>query len=249
MNWIKGFVGISLIEYPGKIACALFTGGCPFRCPFCHNHSLVCDPGSLPGIDEADLFTRLSQRAGFCDGVVISGGEPLMHPGLERFIEKVRELGFAIKLDTNGFYPESLSRLLAKKLLDFVSMDIKSSVGKYAQVCGVHVDWWRIERSMNLLKQNTVAHEFRTTLVPGLVSSQDILEMAMTIGNQATWVLQSFRPQSTLDPAYSDLLPYSESEMMDMLRLAQSLKSNVVSRLDFDSARKQFNHKVLSVTA
>jgi len=249
MGWIKGFVGISLIEYPGEVSAAVFTGGCPFRCPFCHNKELVIDPASLPDFDEEDILARLKKRAGFCDGVVISGGEPLMYPGLEVFIRRLKEMGLLVKLDTNGYFPEQLDRLIQAKLLNFVSMDLKTSVKKYRTAAGVHVDWWRIEHALTLLNKSTVDHEFRTTLVPGLVTLNDIPEMAMILGHEAKWVLQQFRSQCTLDPSYADIIPYSDIEITALLHLAQSLKSNVTARLDFDPAQRQFNQKVVTISA
>lgn len=249
MGWIKGFIGLSLIEYPGKIAAAVFTGGCPFRCPFCHNGDLVLNSSSLPSFSEEMVLDRLKSRVGFCDGVSISGGEPLMQPRLEPFIREIKKMGYLVKLDTNGYYPDSLERMLEDRLLDFVSMDIKSSVRKYRQACGVHVDWWQVERAVSLLNRSPVDHEFRTTMVRGLVDIGDIPEMALVLGNTAPWVLQSFRPQSTLDPDYAQVLPYNEDEMAQMLRLAQSLKRNVSSRCDFDPAEKQFNQKPISISA
>jgi pyruvate formate lyase activating enzyme len=249
VGWIKGFVGLSLIEYPGKVAAVVFTGGCPFRCPFCHNRDLVLNPSSLPSFPEEDVLSRLQSRIGFCDGVSISGGEPLMQPRLEPFIRRLKEMGLLVKLDTNGYYPDSLERLLRDGLLDFVSMDLKTSVRKYRQACGVHVDWWPVERAVSLLNRSVVAHEFRTTLVRGLVNIEDIPEMALVLGNTSPWVLQSFRPQSTLDPEFSQVLPYNEEETAQMLRLAQSLKRNVSARCDFDPAEKKFNQKTISISA
>ncbi len=249
MGWIKGFVGLSLIDYPDKIAAAVFCGGCPFRCPFCHNVKLVLDPAGLPDYREDDILARLESRCGFCDGVVISGGEPLMHPGLELFVRKLKSLGFSVKLDTNGYYPEPLARLLDSGLLDFVSMDLKSTVKKYAQAAGVQIDWWRIERAITLLNRSQVKHEFRTTLVPGLVNRADLVEMALILGQSAPWVLQPFRPLSTLEPGYTRLAPYSEAETGELLRQAQTLKANVSVRLDFDPADRHFNQKAVSITA
>lgn len=249
MDWIKGFIGLSLIEFPGKVAAAVFTGGCPFRCPFCHNGTLVLGQSGLNGYSEEEILSRLRLRSGFCDGVVISGGEPLLHPELEKFIEQVKGMGLLVKLDTNGYFPEPLSRLLDRHLLDFISMDLKSSIRKYSQAAGIHVDWWKIERSISLLNGSRVDHEFRTTLVPGLVETGDIPEMAMILGRSSRWVLQSFRPKDTLDPQYSRLTPYSQEETSKLLALAQSLKDNVSGRFDFNPEGKYFNQKAVSINA
>ncbi len=249
MDWIKGFVGISLIEYPGKVTSVVFTGGCPFRCPFCHNGSLVLGQTGLSGYSEEVILSRLKLRSGFCDGIVISGGEPLMHSGLEKFIRQVKEMGLLVKLETNGYFPEPLSRLLESRLLDFVSMDLKTSINKYNQAAGVYVDWWRIEHSIALLNNNPVDHEFRTTLVPGLVTRSDIPEMAMVLGRDSKWVLQSFRPKETLDPAYSLLAPYNEKQTAELLSLARSVKPNVKARFDFNPEGRHFNQKAVSINA
>lgn len=226
---IKGFTGTTLIDYPGKVASIVFTEGCSFRCPFCHNPELtkVSEQGSLC----ADkILDKLSSRRGFIDGVQISGGEPLLNSGLPDFIKSVKSMGLAVKLDTNGYHPELLKKLLDSGNLDYVAMDIKSSSSKYAKAAGVSVDFSRIKESVSKIMESELSYEFRTTAVPGIVASDDIVEIGEMIEGANGYYIQQFVPEKTLNPEFSDLAPYKISVLEEMKMLAEQYVSQVYIR-------------------
>lgn len=164
---LHGLSKLTLLDYPGHIACTIFTGACNFRCPYCHNAPLVLAPDTCPPISEEEFFTFLSGRRGKLEGVCITGGEPTLQPDLPEFIEKIKELGFLVKLDTNGYRPELLKTLLANHLPDMIAMDIKNSPGSYAKTAGLPENCFsieHIEESIRLLVASGIPHEFRTTV-------------------------------------------------------------------------------------
>ena len=188
---IMGLQKVTLLDFPGKVACTVFFGGCNLRCPFCHNASLVLPRGEEPVMSEEQFFALLRKRQGILDGVCITGGEPLLQPELPRFITDVRALGYSVKLDTNGTMPERLAPILASKSVDYVAMDVKSSPEGYAAACGVPVDVDKIRRSMELIKNSGIPHEFRTTVVTGIHTKEDIIGAAKLVGG-SPYFLQSF---------------------------------------------------------
>ncbi len=218
---IKGLVRTSLIEFPGHIAAVVFTGGCNFRCPYCQNADLVADPAGLPDIPVAEVLAFLDQRRGFVDGVVVSGGEPTLQPGLPAFLRAVRALGFATKLDTNGSRPDVLRALLAEGLLDYLALDLKAPVGRYERAVGVAAGA-AVGESIRLILAAGVPHEFRTTVVPGIVTPADVPEMARTIAGAQRYYLQQFRPAGTLDPAYERVTPYPPAVLHQMAQVARA---------------------------
>lgn len=211
----SGFLKSDLVNYPGKIASTVFTCGCNFRCPYCHNPEFV-----IQGSDETyfgetyqegEILSFLSRRAPFLDALVISGGEPTLHRELPDFIRKVRDMGLLVKLDTNGSLPEILSDLISDGLLDYVAMDIKVPINKYHLV-----GFWATERilaSIELLETSGVAHEFRTTCPKKLLHEEDFPEMAKLVGTETKWYLQTFSPAKTLDPAYSNVSSFSKEKL------------------------------------
>lgn len=219
---VKGWVRTSLIDYPGKIATVLFTGGCNFRCPYCQNSNLVLHPDSLPEIDLAVVVQLLTCRRGLIDGVVITGGEPTLQNGIEELLRKIKALGLATKLDTNGYRPEVLRGLWEQKLLDYVAMDIKASPAKYHLAAGLPVDIGRIEESVRLILASGMKHEFRTTVVPGIVAPEDIKGIVKLIAGAEKYVLQQFRPQQTLDPRLGEVAPYPAEVLLEMARAAEN---------------------------
>lgn len=227
---VKGWVKTSLIDYPGKIATVLFTGGCNFRCPYCQNSDLVLHPETFPEVDLAEVFQLLTRRRGLVDGVVITGGEPTLHNGIEDLLRKVKELGLAAKLDTNGYRPEVLKDLWERELLDYVAMDIKTSLAKYHLAAGVPVDVERIEESVRLILSLGIEHEFRTTVVPDIVTPKDIEEIATLIAGANRYVLQQFRPQQTLDPRWREVAPYPAEVLLEMARAAENWVGKVEVR-------------------
>jgi len=212
---LKGWVRTSLIEYPGHIATVLFVGGCNFRCPPCHNADLVQRPAEMPDLGIGEVWDFLSRRVGLVDGVVVTGGEPTLQSGLIPFLRRVRERGFDVKLDTNGYRPDVLAALLDEGLVNYVAMDVKAPPTKYPLLAGrADVDVARVERSVDLLRSSGLPHEFRTTVVPGLLDEADVEEIARWIAGAERYVLQQFRPRRTLDPALETVIPYP----VDVLR-------------------------------
>lgn len=196
---IHGLLKTTLLDYPGHVASTLFTGGCNFRCPFCHNGELVLHPQTAPAIPEEEFFSHLKRRQGILDGVCISGGEPTLAPDLEAFIREIRALGFSVKLDTNGYRPEVLIRLCEQGLLDYVAMDIKHTPEKYNSICGIDkFDISMIETSAEFLMQGMVPYEFRTTLVRELHQKEDILQIGTWLKGARAYYLQAYRDSDTV---------------------------------------------------
>lgn len=205
----KGWIRSSLIDYPDRIATVLFTGGCDFRCPMCHNASLVLKPGELPDINEDQIWEFLAHRKGLIDGIVLTGGEPTLHSGLVPFSRQAQDRGMKIKLDTSGYHPEVLTELLDEGLVDYIAMDVKGPPEKYALLSGLEdINLERIEQSMSLIRKSGIAYEFRTTVVPGMLDEGDIEVVACWIKGAMRYVLQQFRPLNTLDPALQNVSPY-----------------------------------------
>lgn len=189
---INGFQKMTLLDFPGKVACTVFLGGCNFRCPFCHNAGLVL--GSNPeSYTEEEILSYLEKRKGLLDGVCITGGEPTLRPDLLPFIEKVKALGFAVKLDTNGTNPALLKELLDNALVDYVAMDIKNSFEKYPETCGLDgMDLDSVKESIALLIGGKVDFEFRTTVVSPLHTPEDIEALAKEISGAEKYFIQNF---------------------------------------------------------
>lgn len=197
---ISGLQKMTLLDYPGRVACTVFTGGCNFRCPFCHNASLVI-PEELRAADggvEA-ILAFLKKRQGLLDGVAITGGEPLLHADMADFLRQIRALGYQIKLDTNGSFPERLISLVEEGLVDRVAMDIKNAPGLYAETAGFPLlDIAPIERSKNFLLEGHVEYEFRTTVVKGLHTTESLVEAAHWIEGAKEYYLQQFKDSGEL---------------------------------------------------
>lgn len=189
----NGFQKLTLLDYPGKVACTLFTAGCNLRCPFCHNASLVTHIDNVVSYDEGEILDFLGKRQGILEGVCITGGEPLMQSGVTDFIKKVKELGYSVKLDTNGTFPEKLSMLAESKLIDYVAMDIKNCKEKYALTSGItDLNIGNIEKSVEFLLSGKIGYEFRTTVVTEFHTPQDIGEIAKWIKGADKYYLQNF---------------------------------------------------------
>ena len=215
---IGGLQKTTLIDYPGKIACTVFTIGCNFRCPFCYSGELVL-PSKIkncPVLPENKLFDFLKERKGMLEGVVLCGGEPTIHNDLQNFAEKIKALGYSVKLDTNGSNPEMLKNLIEKKLIDYVAMDIKSSKEKYKTYSGIKIDLSKIEKSVNILKQGKIGYEFRTTLAPGL-DRQDIKKIAAWIGPAQNYFLQEFNDKKEVIKPSIISLPILQKEEIENL--------------------------------
>ncbi len=189
---IQGLQKLTVLDFPGQVACIVFTAGCSFRCPFCHNATLVKSEGE--NITEEEVMAFLKKRQGILDGVVITGGEPTIQKDLKEFVVKVKALGYKVKLDTNGYHPEALKELLEENLLDYVAMDVKNSKAKYSCTTGIqNVDISRIEQSIEMLKNGNVPYEFRTTVMEELHQTQDIVEMGKWLQGAKKHYIQSFK--------------------------------------------------------
>jgi pyruvate formate lyase activating enzyme len=201
---IQGFNKLTLLDYPGLTACTVFTGGCDLRCPFCHNASLV-NINDDTTVSEEEFFSFLKKRVNILDGVCITGGEPLLQKDIYSFISNIKALGFAVKLDTNGAYPEKLSELINAGIIDYVAMDIKNSKEKYAQTVGVsNLDITPYEKSVEILKNSGIDYEFRTTIVKELHDLSDIQKIGEWIKGAKKYFLQSFVDSgNTIKTGYS----------------------------------------------
>ena len=190
---ICGLQKLSMVDYPDKLAATVFTGGCDLRCPFCHNAPLVTRVAESPVLSAEEVLTFLKSRRGLLDGVVLSGGEPLLQPDAAEFLEAVRDLGFSVKLDTNGCHPEALADLLERGLADYVAMDIKNRREKYALTVGVpDFDLTPVEESVKLLRLGPVPFEFRTTVVREFHTADDIRAIGEWLEGSPRYVLQKF---------------------------------------------------------
>lgn len=210
---IGGLQKVSLIEYPGKICAIIFTQGCNFRCPNCYNPELVEPTLYTDCIPEDYVLSFLKKRKGRLDAVTITGGEPTIQDDLIEFIDYVRKLGYSIKLDTNGSHPEVLEKLIRKKLLDYIAMDIKGPLKKYRTVTKSDINDADIKQSIERIMNAGIPYEFRTTLVKQLLSEDDILEIGKLIKNARIYILQQFMPVKTLDKVFQDCAKYSLEEM------------------------------------
>lgn len=197
---IGGLVRFSLSDFPGHVAAVVFTQGCNLRCPFCHNGGLLPrDAADLTPEDEVWAF--LDARRARLGGVVVSGGEPTLQPDLPAFLRRVKALGLAVKLDTNGTRPDVLARILDEGLVDYVAMDMKAPLDRYADLAGVPVDVAKIRRSIDLIARSGVAHQFRTTVVPALLTDADVAAIRAALPADSPHVTQAFRADLALDPA------------------------------------------------
>lgn len=212
-----GIQKLTLLDYPGKVACILFTKGCNFRCPFCHNGSLV-RTDETQTIADTEVLTFLKKRQGVLEGVCITGGEPLLHSGLKDFIKEVRTLGYGVKLDTNGSFPHKLRELVEEELVDYVAMDIKNSFAKYPLTCGVETDIDNIKESISYLMSDVADYEFRTTLVKELHTIDDMEEIGKAIKGAKRYFLQNFKDSG--DVLEENMSPFEEKDLEKFKKIA-----------------------------
>lgn len=223
---ICGLQKLSMVDYPGKLAATVFTGGCNLRCPFCHNALLVTRLGESPKLEEAEVLAFLRSRKKLLDGVVLSGGEPLLQPGAEDFLAQVREMGFAVKLDTNGCYPEKLASILDRGLVDYVAMDIKNSREKYPLTVGIPgFDPGCVEESYRLLQASGIDFELRTTVVREFHEPADIDAIGSWFRGAPHYYLQNFVDSGNL--IGQDLHGFTESELLEFFDKARPWFENV----------------------
>lgn len=222
----SGLQKTSLVDYPDKVASVLFTPGCNLRCPFCHNWEIATNP-QPPFLQEGAALAILEGRKKYIDAVVVTGGEPCMHKEITKFLAKLKERGFMVKLDTNGFFPDILKECLA--YVDYVAMDIKTSPEKYV-LLGAN-DIVDLIRTIELLKENQVPYEFRTTVVPELVTAQDITAIGELVKGSKIHVLQQFIPDDTLDKRYQTIQPYQPETFNEFAEILKKYVTNVVLKL------------------
>lgn len=221
---ITGLQKMTLLDFPGQVACTVFLGGCNFRCPFCHNSQML-DGNAERFMEEEEFFSFLKKRQGLLDGVCVTGGEPTLQPGLPEFLQKIRELGYRIKLDTNGYRPDVLQNVVEQGLVDYLAMDIKNCPQRYAQTAGVPIDIEKIEASIQYIVSEKVEYEFRTTLVTPLHDEQSVKEMGRWVGEISgkklakRWFLQGFIDRETV--CFEGLGAFAPEEM-------EGLKSHLV---------------------
>jgi pyruvate formate lyase activating enzyme len=222
----SGLQKISLIDYPNKVASVLFTPGCNLRCGFCHNWRIAVDP-QPPFLQEATALEMLEKRKRYVDAVVVTGGEPCMHKELPKFLAKLKERGFAVKLDTNGFFPDVLEECLAS--VDYVALDVKTCLEKYVRLGAK--DTVGLMRTVEILKTEKVPYEFRTTLVPELVTSEDAACLGEVVKGAKTLALQQFVPLDTMDKKFQSLKPYAPEIISTFAENMRKYAENVILRV------------------
>lgn len=226
---ICGLQKLSMVDYPGKLAATVFTGGCNLRCPFCHNALLVTRLNESPTLSEDEVLSFLASRRGLLDAMVLSGGEPLMHRDAVDFLEKVRSLGFSIKVDTNGCYPDVLETILNRGLADYVAMDIKNSPEKYAQTVGIPgFSMENVEKPLSLLRSSGIPYELRTTVVRQFHTPEDLRSIGKWLGDVPVYYLQNFEDSGNL--IQSGLTGFSPEELEILAKSAGKHLKNVIIR-------------------
>jgi len=211
----KALQKLSVIDYPGKLCVIAFTGGCNFRCSYCHNPELVIGYEKLPDIDEKEILSLMEKRRGFIDGISITGGEPTLHKELPEFISRIKEAGFLVKLDTNGTNPDMLIKIINN--LDYVAMDIKATPSKYKEVTGVDVDISSIDKSIEIIMNSGVDYEFRTTVFPEFFNKEDAKQIGEWLKAAKRYVLQRPRVIKTLSGNFKDAKLYSDTELKEFV--------------------------------
>ena len=222
----SGIQKTSLIDFPNRIASVLFTPGCNLRCPFCHNWRIVLDP-KPPFLQEEAALKILESRKKYVDSVVVTGGEPTMHKEVPKFLRKLKEKGFQVKLDTNGFYPQVLEECL--QYVDYVALDVKTSLEKYARLGAK--DTADLLRTIEILKSGKVEYEFRTTVVPGFVDAEDITRMGELTKGAKTFAFQQFIPEDTLDKGFKTLKPYSPETIAQFAETMKKYAETIILRI------------------
>lgn len=223
---IGGLTKTSLIEYPGMISAVVFTQGCNFRCPYCHNPELVEPSLSNPKIPENEVIDFLKRRKKYLEAVVITGGEPCLQEDLIDFIVKLKEIGYMVKLETNGSFPEVLSKIIERKLVDFISMDIKGPLDKYDIIAGVKVDISKIKESISLIMDSGIDFEFQTTVVKSMLEEKDFEKIGNLIKGAKSYVLQRFVPSKTLNPEFMKEETYSDEKLNEIKKIMEKYVLN-----------------------
>lgn len=226
---ISGMQKLTLLDYPGKTACLLFTQGCNFRCPFCHNKDLLENNKPDLPVSEEEVFNYLNKRQGILDGVCITGGEPLLQKDIESFIKKIKDMGFKVKLDTNGSCPATLKKLLDNNLLDYIAMDVKDDFSSYDKTSGIAaINIENIKKSIDIIENSNVEYEFRTTVVKELHDYNHLEHICEYIGKNAKYYIQNYRDCDTV--LNRGLTGFSETELLDIEKRLKVTYPNVMIR-------------------
>ena len=227
---IAGYHGVSLIDFPGHICTILFTPGCNFACPFCQNPDLIRPPENSTWVEIDEVWKLLEGRAKFIDGVSITGGEPTLQPDLIDFLGQLRDRNLPVKLDTNGYRPQVLQDVMERELVAFVAMDFKTSLERYPEAAGRPVNLEKLETSIELLRNGKVPYEFRTTVVPDLVTETEIEQIGRRIEGARSWRLHQFSNRKTYDPALADLKPYVPDRLRALAELGRKYVADTKTR-------------------
>ena len=215
---IGGLQKMTMLDYPGKVAATVFTGGCNFKCAYCHNRDLVFVPDNYEFYDPDDVLAYLQKRRGILDGVCITGGEPLVQDDLEGFIREIKNMGYLVKLDTNGYFPDRLAAICETGMIDYIAMDVKNSKDRYSETVGVNADVFRIrqiETSVKYLMNSPIEHEFRTTVIREFHTKEDLVKIAKWIQGSEHYYLQQYMDSgNVIQPGWS---AYTKSEMEELL--------------------------------
>jgi len=237
---LGGLQKTTLIDFPGRVACTVFTVGCNFRCPFCHNKDLITEKlfnqAKLPAIKESDFFEFLKKRKKILDGVCITGGEPTIQSDLDKFCQKIRDLGLEVKLDSNGALPEVLQKLIENKLISLISMDIKTAFSEYDKAMGVKINMDKIKKSIKIILSSDLEYELRTTIAPTIHNQNNLIQMAKDLVNLAksinypvdkiNYFIQSCRPENCLDDKFLKVKPFTDQQVKDFF---ESIKKTLPS--------------------
>ncbi len=218
---IGGFQRFSLIDYPRKICAIIFTQGCNFRCPYCHNPELVNPKLFQKPINQNDILRFLKTRREKLDAVEITGGEPTLQIDLVEFMEKIKDLGFLIKIDTNGSNPDVLKAIINHGLVDYIAMDVKAPLRKYNEVTRTSVSLEKIKKSIGIIMDAGIKYEFRTTVVRSLLSKEDIIDIGKLVKGAELYILQKFIPSKVLDPIFLNGKTYSDKEFRNIKRMLE----------------------------
>lgn len=221
---------VTLIDYPGKIGATVFTQGCNFRCPYCHNPELVDPARYEPIISEKEVLSFLDKRRGKLDAVTVTGGEPSIHRSLGRFLETLREMGYLIKIDTNGSNPDVVEKIISRKLVDYLAMDVKGPLDKYGEIASVKIDTSKIRRSIEIITSSGIEHEFRTTILRSQLNLQDLISVARLIKKAHLYVLQPFVPSKILNSSFLSEASYSQEEFSTIRDNLEKVVTRVVIR-------------------
>lgn len=234
MNAIKGFLGVSLIDWPGRISSIIYLSGCNFKCHFCYNVDLVLNPKRLPSIDENLILEKLKERKNFIEGVVITGGEPTLYPHLEKLIQKINKIKLPVAIETNGSNPEILKKITKKRLLNGIFMDIKGPLEKYKEITNSNINTDLVKESAEFIKNlyPKIDAEFRMTVVPSLINKKDIEYIGKWLGPdcEVPFCLQQFQNHRTLNPEFEKIIPYASNDLQTMQKIAKKYFKKVKVR-------------------